>query len=100
MHPVYAGLALLLAQPAPPAPPAPPPLTAVQSDPALRGTMRGSPVPPARQVRWDDASMWVFPNTRWTFSHMRQLVPTIAIRRAGAPSRLPRALRADLDAVR
>jgi hypothetical protein len=75
--------------------------TAAATDPAALGWMTGSPVPPERQVRFDDGSMWAFPKTRWAFSHWRQLVPTVAVGTGGAePSPLPRALRRDLDAVR
>ncbi len=99
----FAFVALLLttaAQEPPPAPPPPPPLTAAESDPGRSQLMQGFPPPAERQVRWDDRSMWVFPNTRWTFSHMRELVPTVGIRRDPAAVPLPRAERDDLDAVR
>lgn len=92
------AVALLLAAPAFAQPAAPP--TAAQSDPVKLGWMQGSPVPPDKQIRFDDASMWSFPKTRWAFSNMRQLVPTVAIARGTGPaSPLPRALRADLETV-
>jgi CubicO group peptidase (beta-lactamase class C family) len=70
------------------------------SDPTRLRLMQGFPVPEAAQVRWDDGSMWTFPKTRWSFSHIRELLPTVAIRRGATPaSSLPRAERADLDAV-
>jgi CubicO group peptidase (beta-lactamase class C family) len=75
-------------------------VTAASTDPVKLGWMQGSPVPREKQVRFDDASMWRFPQTRWTFSHWRQLLPTAVIGRGTGPaSPLPRALRADLDAV-
>lgn len=80
--------------------PASAPLTAAQSDPATLGLMRGSPPPRDKQVRWDDASMWAFPNTRWSFSNHEALLPTASIARTGAVSPLPRAENAKLDAVR
>jgi CubicO group peptidase (beta-lactamase class C family) len=95
MMPVRVLAALLVAAPAL----AQSPPGAAQSDPAAAGLMRGSPVPPERQVRWDDGSMWVFPKTRWAFSNQQALVPTAAIAREGAVSPLPRALRRDLDSV-
>lgn len=88
--------ALLLFQSAPAAHP----LSAAQSDPNALRLMQGSPIPADKQVRWDTGSMWVFPNTRWTFSHMRELVPTVGIRRGSVVRPLPRAERADLDGVR
>jgi hypothetical protein len=83
------------------APPAPAqPLTAPQSDPRTLGWMQGSPAPSEKQVRFDDLTMWTFPQTRWAFSNMRQLVPTLAIGRGTGPaSPLPVALRPGLDAV-
>lgn len=61
--------------------------------------MQGHPVPPERQVRWDDGTMWRFPQFRWAYSHMRELVPTANIARGGAATELPRAVRDDLDAL-
>lgn len=61
--------------------------------------MQGHPVPAAAQVRWDDASMWRFPLTRWSFSHFEQLVPLLPIRRAGPEHAFPRAARDDLDGI-
>lgn len=73
--------------------------SAADSEPGALGLMQGAPVPAAAQVRWDDGSMWRFPQQRWAFSHMRELVPTVAIPREGAVSALPRAERDDLDDV-
>ena len=70
-----------------------------ESDPMRLQLMQGFPVPPAAQVRWDDGSMWTFPKTRWAFSHIRELLPTVAIRRGATPAPLPRAERAELDGV-
>lgn len=72
---------------------------AASSDPAVMGWMQGAPVPAAAQVRWDDGSMWRFPQWRWGFSHFGALVPSAAIPRAGPVSELPRRLRDDLDDV-
>lgn len=73
--------------------------SAAETDPAAMGWMTGHPVPAEKQVRWDDGSMWRFPQHRWAFSRFRDLVPTASIPRAGAASPLPRALRDDLDDV-
>jgi CubicO group peptidase (beta-lactamase class C family) len=62
--------------------------------------MHGAPVPADKQVRWTDGSMWRFPQQRWAFSHMRELVPTVNIGREGAVSVLPQAPRDDVDDVR
>jgi hypothetical protein len=79
------------AQPAP---------TAASTDPATLAVMQGFPPPPERTVRAADGASWRFPNTRWSFSHQRELAPTAAIRRGPGPAAaLPYALRDDLDAV-
>ncbi|MEI6485737.1 MAG: serine hydrolase [Sphingomonadales bacterium] len=73
--------------------------SAAETDPAVLGLMQGAPVPADRQVRWDDGSMWRFPHLRWAFSHLRELVPTANIGRAGPVSALPAGRRADLDGI-
>ncbi len=73
---------------------------AVASDPVTLGWMVGSPPPADKVVRFADGSAYRFPQTRWSFSNFRQLVPTKAVPRGAAlPSALPRAERDDLDAV-
>jgi CubicO group peptidase (beta-lactamase class C family) len=92
--------AALLLAPAAAAQQAPVFPSAAETDPARLGLMQGSPVPADRQVRWDNGSMWVFPNTRWAFSNMQALTPTAPVARGTAPaSPLPRALRPDLDSI-
>jgi len=74
--------------------------TAASTDPVALGVMQGFPPPPEKTVRAVDATNWRFPNTRWSFSHQRELGPSAAIRRGptGVAS-LPYRLREDLDAV-
>nr|WP_239482066.1 serine hydrolase [Pseudomonas insulae] len=68
------------------------------SDPITLGLMQGTPPPADKQVNF--ANYLQFPNTRWAFSHQRELVPTANIARGqGAVSELPRAERSDLDGV-
>ncbi|WP_397588883.1 serine hydrolase domain-containing protein, partial [Sandarakinorhabdus limnophila] len=74
--------------------------SAAETDPAVLGLMHGAPVPADKQVRWTDGSMWRFPQQRWAFSHMRELVPTVNIGREGAVSVLPQVPRDDVDDVR
>ena len=70
------------------------------TDPVALGWMTGAPPPPDRIVRFSDGTHYKFPQTRWAFSHMRELVPTVAVPRGAGPvSALPRAERHDLDAV-
>ena len=74
--------------------------TAAQTDPVTLGWMEGSPPPADKVIRFADGSGYKFPQTRWSFSNFRQLIPTTQVSRGmGAPAPLPRALRNDLDAV-
>ena len=86
---------LAMAQAAPPNLP-----TAEQTDPLKLGWMVGSPPPADKVIRFADGSGYKFPQTRWSFSNFRQLVPTTQVSRGmAAPVPLPRALRSDLDTV-
>jgi CubicO group peptidase (beta-lactamase class C family) len=79
---------------------APPPLDARASDPVVMGWMTGTPPPPDKMVRFADGSSSRFPQTRWAFSNIRQLVPTRVVSRDdAAASVIPRAERADIDAI-
>jgi CubicO group peptidase (beta-lactamase class C family) len=74
--------------------------TAAQTDPVALGWMVGSPPHADKVIRFADGSGYKFPQTRWSFSNFRQLIPTTQVSRGtGAPAALPRALRNDLDAV-
>lgn len=73
---------------------------AAATEPAAMGWMVGSPPRPEKQIRFADMSFMTFPQTRWSFSHWRELLPTSEISRGDVPvSVLPVALRDDLDAV-
>jgi CubicO group peptidase (beta-lactamase class C family) len=75
---------------------------AKESDPKARGVMEGFPPKPELTVSADggELSGSTFPNTRWAFSHQRELKHTVNIRRGAAPpSALPRKLRDDIDAI-
>jgi len=60
----------------------------------------GSPPPADKTIRAADGSYFEFPKTRWSFSNYRQLFPTRLVARGSALSVLPRAERADIDAVK
>jgi len=78
----------------------PPPLGAADSDPVKLGWMVGSPPPADRLIRFADGTHLRFPQTRWSFAHIRHFVPTSGVWRGdGAVSALPRAERSDIDAV-
>jgi CubicO group peptidase (beta-lactamase class C family) len=75
-------------------------LDARASDPVAMGWMVGSPPPAAKLIRYVDGSYYAFPQTRWSYSNIRQFLPTRAVPRGdAAPSALPKAERADMDAV-
>ena len=77
-----------------------PTLDARASDPVAMGWMVGAPPSPDKLIRFADGSWFQFPQTRWSFSIIRQLMPTSVVRRGtGAVAALPRAERSDLDAV-
>ena len=70
------------------------------TDPRNLGWMRGFPPPPDKLMRFDDGSYYNFPQRRWSFSHMRELLPTSRVSRGDGPVyALPRADRNDLDSV-
>ena len=65
--------ALVLGGAAQAAPPFP---DAQATDPVALGWMVGSPPPRDRQIRFEDMSFMTFPQTRWSFSHWRELLPS------------------------
>jgi CubicO group peptidase (beta-lactamase class C family) len=76
-------------------------LDASTTDPAVLKWMTGAPPADDRLIRFGDGSFARFPRTRWSFAHMRQLMPTSVVAREDAPvCVLPRRERHDIDAVR
>lgn len=72
---------------------------ALASDPVTLGWMQGFPPPPEKQVRWRETGHWRFPQTRWAFSHFREMLPTARLGGGyGAP--LPRAIDESLAQLR
>jgi CubicO group peptidase (beta-lactamase class C family) len=70
--------------------PATPP-NAADSDPRGLGWMTGFPPPPEKAVTFADGSFRQFPQLRWAWSNIRQLVPTVGVWRGPGPvSPLPR----------
>src|SRR5262245_11582049 len=75
-------------------------LNARTSDPIEMGWMVGAPPPPEKLIRFADGSWFRFPQTRWSFSNIRQLMPTRIVRRGnGFPSPLVKEERTDIDAL-
>lgn len=79
----------------------PPPLPdPSKTDPVTLGIMKGFPPAADKTVRFGDGSGYKFPLTRWSFSHMRELVPTANVSRGeGRPTVIKRAER-DLSNVK
>lgn len=75
--------------------------TAQNSDPVVRGLMAGFPPASEKRVHSEgELAGSSFPQTRWAFSHQRELKSTVNIRRgSAAASTLPRKLREDIDAI-
>ena len=75
-------------------------LSSAETDPVKMGWMQGSPPPLDKVIKFEDGSFSRFPQTRWSFSHYRELFPTARVTRGpGAIAPLPRVMRRDLDAV-
>lgn len=73
---------------------------AAASDPKALGWMRDSPPPADRVIAMTDRDIYRFPKTRWAFSHMRQLTPTVQVGRGlGAPSTLGRRIDDAIDGL-
>jgi CubicO group peptidase (beta-lactamase class C family) len=86
--------------PAPAPAPTAPALDAHASDPIALGWMQGSPPAADKRVSFADGTIYRFPQLRWSFCNMRQLVPTTNVPRGSAPvSSLPVALRDDIDTL-
>ena len=60
------------------------PLDARASDPNVMGWMQG--FPPAADKQINARNYLLFPQTRWSFSHIRQLLPTATVGAAPVPS--------------
>ena len=56
------------------------------SDPQALGWMVGSPPPPDKLIRYHDGSFYRFPQWRWTFSHWRELRPSVGVARGSGPT--------------
>ena len=79
---------------------APTPPDAAASDPRVLKWMEGSPPAAEKTIRFGDGSFYSFPRMRWSFSHMRELVPTVNVWRGNEPATaLARADRSDIDAI-
>jgi CubicO group peptidase (beta-lactamase class C family) len=67
-------------------------MNSAESDPRALGWMTGFPPPQEKAVFFADGSFRNFPQLRWAWSNIRQLVPTVGVWRGPGPaSMLPRA---------
>lgn len=65
--------------------------SATDTDPKALGWMTGFPPPPEKCVTYADGSFRAFPQLRWAWSNLRQLVPNVQVWRGNAgPSKLER----------
>ena len=66
-------------------------LPAAETDPNELGWMQGFPPPQDKTITFQNGSFRSFPELRWAWSNIRQLVPTVNVwRGAGPASVLPR----------
>jgi CubicO group peptidase (beta-lactamase class C family) len=56
------------------------------SDPNVLGLMQGAPPPADKRIRFEDDRFLEFPEIRWSLSHMRELLPTVAVGRGEQPA--------------
>lgn len=56
------------------------PLSAPDSTPDALGLMQGFPPAPDKTIRFTDPDYFAFPKLRWTVCHLRELMPTTAVR--------------------
>src|SRR5438105_9971565 len=55
------------------------------SDPRTLGWMLGAPPPADKLVTFASDTFLDFPQIRWSLAHMRELAPTVAVRRGDGP---------------
>lgn len=74
------------------------PANPADTDPVKLGWMQGSPPPPEKRITFTDGPAREWPQIRWSFAHYRELTASARVSRGSGPvSKLPVALRKDLD---
>ena len=74
------------------------PASPADTDPVKLGWMQGSPPPPEKRITFTDGPAREWPQIRWSFAHYRELTASARVSRGSGPvSKLPVALRKDLD---
>ncbi len=70
------------------------------SDPVAMGWMQGHPPPPERRILTARADHMRFPMIRWSYSNMRQFLPTVRVAASGEGRPFARTVRDGLGGVR
>ncbi len=73
-------------------------LTAAETDPQTLGWMQGFPPPPDKLITFQNGSFRNFPELRWAWSNIRQLVPTVNVWRGAGPASVLRRAEQDIGA--
>jgi hypothetical protein len=60
--------------------------TAAETDPQTLRWMQGFPPPPDKTITFKNGSFRSFPELRWAWSNIRQLVPTVNVWRGAGPA--------------
>lgn len=72
---------------------------ATSTDPETLGWMRGFPPSPDRLITFQNGSFRSFPELRWAWSNIRQLVPTVNVWRGAGPASPLQRAEQDIGAV-
>src|ERR1700761_4583233 len=75
------------------------PASAAETDPQTLGWMRGFPPAPDRTITFQNGSFRSFPELRWAWSNIRQLVPTVNVWRGAGPASVLPSEDHDISAV-
>lgn len=74
--------------------------TATETDPETLGFMQGFPPPSDKRIAFHDGSFRNFPELRWAWSNIRQLVPTVNVWRGAGPASVLPLMEQDIGASR
>src|SRR3954468_6045191 len=72
--------------------------TAAETDPESLGWMQGFPPPRDKLITFHDGSFRSFPELRWAWVNIRQLVPTVNVWRGAGPASVLPLMEQDIGA--